>query len=32
MNRNSKNEQLYKNYKNKLNHIIKMAKNIMKTS
>ena len=26
MNRNSKNEQLYKNYKNKLNHIIKMAK------
>ena len=26
MNRNSKNEQLYKKYKNKLNHIIKMAK------
>ena len=26
MNRNSKNEQLYKNYKNKLNHIIKIAK------
>ena len=23
---NSKNEQLYKNYKNRLNHIIKMAK------
>ena len=26
MNRNSKNEKLYKNYKNKLNHIIKLAK------
>ena len=26
MNRNSINEQLYKKYKNKLNHIIKMAK------
>jgi acetyl-CoA carboxylase carboxyltransferase component len=26
MNRNSKNEKLYKNYKKKLNHIIKLAK------
>jgi hypothetical protein len=29
MNRNSKNEKLYKHYKNKLNHIIKMAKKIL---
>jgi hypothetical protein len=33
MNHSTKNEQLYKNHKNKLNHIIKMAKkNIIKIS